>query len=252
MKIDKKQKFQLSISFVILILVFAITWQIKGVQKNNAVENQISNRIETLQQDYKKEVEKNEGLMQQIIELQSDLTKYREQVTQSGGVEKILKDELDRAKMIAGLTDVTGSGVVVTLRDGNSTAANAGGVVYNEGYGIVHDSYVLMFLNELRAAGAEALAINDERILATSEIRCAGPTISVNNTKIAAPFEIKVIGAPDTLENALRMPGGAVDQSTFYGINVSIKKSNKMTIKKYTGASTFKYAEPVAEPEVAE
>ena len=232
-------------SFVILILAFAITWQIKGVKKNNAVDNQISKRVETLQQDYKTELEKNEKLMQQIIELQTDLTKYREQVTQSGGAEKILKGELNRAEMIAGLTDVTGSGITVTLKDGSNSNQVVGGLAYDEGYGIVHDSYVLMFLNELRAAGAEALAINDERILATSEIRCAGPTISINNTKKAAPFEIKVIGDPDTLENALKMPGGAVDQSAFYGIEVSIKKSNKLLIKKYTGASTFKYAEPV-------
>ena len=245
LRMDKKQKFQLSLSFVILILTFAITWQIKGVRKTNAVENQISKRVETLQQEYKTEMEKNESLMQQVIELQNDLTKYREQVTQSGGVEKILKGELSRAEMVAGLTDVTGSGIVVTLKDGSNVNSNISGVVYDEGYGIVHDSYVLMFLNELRAAGAEALAINDERILATSEIRCAGPTISINNTKKAAPFEIKVIGDPDTLENALKMPGGAVDQAAFYGIDVSLKKSSKLLIKKYTGASTFKYAQTV-------
>ncbi len=245
MRVDKKQKFQLSMSFVILILVFAVTWQIKGVQKTNAVENQLSNRVETLQQDYKQQLDKNESMLQQIAELQNDLAKYRDQVTQSGGVEKILKEELDRAKMIAGLTDVSGNGIIVTLKDGSSTGQNVGGVVYDDGYGIVHDSYVLMFLNELRAAGAEALSINDERILATSEIRCAGPTISVNNTKIAAPFEIKAIGNPDTLENALRMPGGAIDQSNFYGISTSIKKSNKLVVKKYSGASTFKYAESV-------
>lgn len=248
---DKKQKFQLSMSFVILILVFGVTWQIKGVKKNNAVENQLSNRVETLQQDYKNEMEKNENLMQQIIELQNDLTKYREEVTQSGGVAKILKEELGRAEMVAGLTDVTGSGVIVTLKDGSTANQGVGNIVSDSGYGIVHDSYVLMFLNELRAAGAEALAINDERILATSEIRCAGPTISINNTKKAAPFEIKVIGDPDTLENALRMPGGAVDQSVFYGIDVSIKKSNKLIIKKYTGATTTKYAK-VYEVEVTE
>lgn len=242
-RMNKKQKFQLSMSFVILILSFAITWQIKGVRKTNAVDNQVSKRVETLQKDYKTEIEKNESLMQQIIELQNDLAKYREQASESGGAAAVIKDELKRAEMAAGLTDVTGSGITVTLKDGSNANNNVvGGVVYDEGYGIVHDSYVLMFLNELRAAGAEALSINGERILATSEIRCAGPTISINNTKKAAPFEIKVIGDPDTLENALKMPGGAVDQSAFYGIDVSIKKSNKLMIEKYKGANTYKYA----------
>ncbi len=249
MSIEKKQKFQISMSIVILILVFAVTWQIKGVRKTNAVESQISNRIETLQQDYKAELDKNEKLLQQIVELQNDLTKYREQVTESGGAAKILKEELNRAETIAGLTDVSGNGVIVTIKDGSGQGV--GNITYDDGYGIVHDSYLLTILNELRAAGAEALSINDERILATSEIRCVGPTVSVNNTKQAAPFEIKAIGNPDTLENALRMPGGAAEQATFYGVEVGIKKSNKLLIKKYTGASTFKYVQ-VVEPEVTE
>ena len=249
LKINRKQKFQISVSIVILILSFATTWQIKGVRKNNAVDMQLSKRVETLQQDYKVELEKNENMKKQISELQSDLAQYREKASQIGGVEQVLKDELTRAEMIAGLTDVSGSGIIVTLKDGNQTGVD--GIVGDSGYGIVHDSSVLMFLNELRAAGAEALSINDERILATSEIRCAGPTISINNTKVAAPFEIKAIGNPDTLESALKMPGGAIDQVRFYGIDISIKKSNKMLIKKFAGASTFKYAE-VVEPEVTE
>jgi len=244
----KKLKFQASVSLVVFVLVFGITWQIKGVRKTSAVENQISTRIETLQTDYKKELEKNEALLQQIIELQGDISKYREQVTQSGGAAEILKNELNRAEMIAGLTDVEGSGITVVLKDGTvPMTAGSGTVVYDDSYGIVHDSYVLMFLNELRAAGAEALSINDERILATSEIRCAGPTISINNTKKAAPFEIKAIGEPDTLESALKMPGGAIDQMKFYGIDITVKRSNKLLIKKYTGSSTYKYASPVEE-----
>ncbi len=242
MNIEKKQKFQISMSVVILILVFAVTWQIKGVRKKNAVDGQLSNRVETLQQEYKAELEKNEKLIQQVAELQNDLTKYREQVSASGGAAKILKEELIRAETIAGLTDVSGNGIIVTIKDGNPQDL---GVVYEDGYGIVHDSYLLTILNELRAAGAEALSLNDERILATSEIRCVGPTVSVNNTKQAAPFEIKAIGNPDTLENALRMPGGVVEQANFYGVEAGIKKSNKLVIKKYKGASTFKYAQPV-------
>ena len=106
-----------------------------------------------------------------------------------------------------------------------------------------------MFLNELRAAGAEALSLNDERILATSEIRCAGPTVSVNNTKKAAPFVIRAIGDPETLENALKMPNGAVDQMKVYGINITIKRENNLTIGKYTGVINYKYATEVEKEE---
>ena len=249
MRINKKQKFQISMAVMVFIVVFAITWQIKGVRKTNAVAGQMSNRVETLQTDLKSEMEKNEDLLQQIVQLQNDLAKYREQVSESGGATKILRDELKRAETIAGLTDVEGSGIIITLKDGGLKSET--NITYDDGFGIVHDSYILTILNELRASGAEALSINSERILATSEIRCVGPTVSVNNTKVAAPFEIKAIGNPETLENALRMPGGAVEQSVFYGVDVTIKKSNKLLVKKHTGTGSFKYAQPV-EPEVTE
>ncbi len=248
MNIDRKFKFQISISIVIFILVFAITWQIKGVRKTTVVEKQISGRIETLQQDYMTELDKNEKLLQQIVELQNDVSKYREEIKNNGGKSAILLEELKRAEMIAGLTDVAGSGVILTIKDGSNAAV--GNVTYDDGYGIVHDSYILMVLNELRASGAEALSLNGERILSTSEIRCAGPTISINNRKQAAPFEIKAIGNPDTLENAIRMPYGVIDQSHFMGIEVTVKKSNNMTIKKYVGSSTFSYATPIETEEI--
>ncbi len=249
MRWTKKQKFRASMSFMIFILVFAITWQIKGVRKNNAVDSQISKRVETLQQDLKTELEKNENYLQQIVQLQNDLSKYREQVTESGGATKILKEELNRAETIAGLTDVSGNGIIVTVKD--ASRQNAEDMVFEDGMGIVHDVYILTILNELRAAGAEALSVNDERILATSEVRCAGPTVSINNTKVAAPYEIKAIGNTETLESALRMPGGALEQASYYGVDVSIKKSNKLLVKKHTGTTNFKYAQ-IVEPEVTE
>ncbi len=245
----KKQMFQISMSVIIFLLSFLCTWQIKGVRKVTAVNSQISTRVETLQQDYKNALEKNEDLLDQIVILQDDVARYREQLTQNGGAGNLLKEDLTRAETAAGLTDVSGNGIIVTISDGAKQMS--GNYANDSDYGIVHDSYILTILNELRSAGAEAISINDERILATSEIRCAGPTISINNVKKAAPFEIKVIGDPDTLENALRMPYGAVDQAGYYGIDVTIKKSNKLVVKKYAGVVSFKHAQTVV-PEVTE
>jgi len=70
---------------------------------------------------------------------------------------------------------------------------------------------LLKLVNELNAAGAEAIAINDERIIATTEIRNAGNYIVINTNRYSAPFEIKAIGNPDTLEAALKLLGGVAD-----------------------------------------
>ena len=85
---------------------------------------------------------------------------------------------------------------------------------------IIHDEDILKVINELRAAGAEAISLNDQRLISTSEIRCAGPTISVNNTRVAAPFVIKAIGNAKSMEDAIKMRGGVAETLSVWGIQV--------------------------------
>jgi uncharacterized protein YlxW (UPF0749 family) len=107
---------------------------------------------------------------------------------------------------------------------------------------IIHDEDLLKVVNELRDAGAEAISINDERLLSTSEMRCAGSTVSVNNNRYAAPYIIKAIGSPENLEYALRMPGGVSDVLARWGIELAIEQKDKLIIKAYTGVIQYKYA----------
>ena len=117
---------------------------------------------------------------------------------------------------------------------------------------MLHDSDLLVLINELRAAGAEALSINGERILATSEIRCAGPTVSVNNNRYSAPFVVKAIGDPATMENAINMRGGVADQLAPWGIGLLIEKKESITINAYNGSISYKYAASVPAGEETE
>jgi uncharacterized protein YlxW (UPF0749 family) len=72
--------------------------------------------------------------------------------------------------------------------------------LYMMNYFIVHDSDMLHVINELRGAGAEAIAINGTRIMATSRISCGGPTINVGKSeRFTPPFVIHAIGDPDAL-----------------------------------------------------
>ena len=101
-------------------------------------------------------------------------------------------------------------------------------------------------LNELRAAGAEAISLNDQRIVAMSEVRCAGPTVSVNNVRSAPPYVIKAIGAPKTLTSALRLRGGVVETFEFWGIQVKIKAADKVHVPALKAPRNFEYAQSVA------
>ena len=108
---------------------------------------------------------------------------------------------------------------------------------------------MLKLVNELKAAGAEAIAINGQRIVSFSEIRCAGPTISVNNTRISPPYVIQAIGSPESLDSSLNMRGGIIDIFQFWGIQVQVQKTDNMTLPEYIGRYSFQYAQAAGEGE---
>jgi len=248
---NKKQKFQISLSIMIFIIVALVTWQIKGVKKTTAVERQYNKEVVQLRQMYQSEMERTEDFQNQISSLQDENKKLVNQIAEGdgGSAAKLLKEKLDKTEAAAGLTDVKGTGIIVTLKDGSLDQLPEG-IPVDAGYGIVHDTNIQLVVNELKAAGAEAISINDERVLATTEIRCVGPTVSINNIKEAAPFIIKAIGDAETLENSLKLPGGALTQMGIYGIEYSVERSDEVYINRYTGVVDFKYAETVV-PEVS-
>ncbi|MGQ9513201.1 DUF881 domain-containing protein [Thermodesulfitimonas sp.] len=156
-----------------------------------------------------------------------------------------LKSKLRDYQLEAGMVAASGPGIEVVLNDSN-TALQPG---QNPNLYVLHDEDILRVLNELKAAGAEVLAINGERLLATSEVRCTGPTILVNKSKrLAAPFRITAIGDPDTMISALKMRGGVVDTlQELWGIQVSIRKLAEVSIPAYSGSQKFLYAHPYRE-----
>lgn len=163
--------------------------------------------------------------------------KLEEMETQgAGGDRKVLND----LKIKAGEVPLHGPGVLVVVNDSKVTP-KAG---ENPNLYVIHDDDLLRLLNELRAAGAEALSINQERLLDISEVRCAGPTVSVNNTRFSPPYEIRAIGDPKTLESALRLRGGVVETLKFWGITVDVKKKDNLVIPAYKGTRHFEYARP--------
>ena len=153
------------------------------------------------------------------------------------------KQAIYELRLRAGQLPLTGPGVIVTIDD-SKTASKAGD---NQNLYIIHDDDLLKVVNELRAAGAEAISINGQRLVSTSEIRCAGPTLSVNNVRSAPPYEIRAIGDIETLEKALRMRGGVADTLQVWGIQIDIKTADHVTIPAYKGMGSMQYARPQEE-----
>jgi len=175
---------------------------------------------------------KHQELLQEVESLRKRVAK----LTEKQGHLKSYQETLTKYQILAGTVAVEGPGVEVTLDDAKKPLT----ADENPNLYVIHDEDVLLVLNELRAAGAEALGINGERVTALTEIRCIGPTILMNKTKrIAAPFVIQAIGNPDSLRSALMMPGGVYDQLKDF-VTINIKNSNNIKIKA-AAPPDFKY-----------
>lgn len=126
----------------------------------------------------------------------------------------------------------------ITLND-SLAAANDSPELY-----IVHDDDIRLLVNELRAGGAEAIAINGERITATSEIRCVGPTILVNLNRLTPPYVVDCVGDRDQLQAVLKLRGGWLDMYK-YLIKVDVASRPNLVIPASKTPINYKYLQPI-------
>lgn len=213
----KKISRNISIALICVILGLALSWQFQSIRNNAKVMNLESQKKDDLVVKILNEQKNNENLRAKLNELQAQLNKFESARGNSDENLKLLTDEIQKLKTVAGLTDVKGKGVTVTFA--KEDALN------------VEDDDLLFVLNELRATDAQALAINDQRIIDTSEVRVAGGYIMVNGRHVTPPFVIKAIVDPDNAVNALNMIGGALEKIKLF-IDVDVEKTDNIEIPK--------------------
>lgn len=230
----------LSIVLVSVILGLMLAVQFKAA---SGPTSSATRQVEVLALELKQTNQEREKLVNENRDLQQKLEKA---LSGQNPASEALLEELTKARAAAGLLPVKGPGLVVTLND----SVNALQPGEDPNQYLIHDKDLLTVVNELRAAGAEAIAINGQRLLASSEIRCAGTTILVNVTKIAPPFVITAIGDPNLMESSLKIKGGIVEYLEIWGIQVKIEKFEKdraITVPAYDGSINFNYAVPIKE-----
>lgn len=149
-----------------------------------------------------------------------------------------LNGQIKELQTVAGLTNLRGPGIRITLSD---DPAVAGGDPSQAMPGLVHDFDLQQVVNELRSAKAEAIAIygaggEPVRVTGYTPIRCVGPTIMVNWEGVAAPFTIEAIGNPNTLTSAMTMAGGIVDNlKSSATIGVKVENVDNIELPAATG-----------------
>ena len=204
-------------------------------ESNSAISNNYEEN--SLRAEVLKYKEKYDNKYKELEKAEKELEKQRQNATQNNSDLESKEEEIKQGNKILGLSEVTGPGVTVTLSDSKKDISSA----LDPSSLVVHDLDVLSVINELQNAGAEAISINDQRIVPTTGIICGGNIIDVNKEKVGAPFVIKAIGLPEQLAELSR-PGGYLETLKGYSIGVELKKSNNITIPKYSGTLTYNYA----------
>ncbi|MCX6647692.1 MAG: DUF881 domain-containing protein [bacterium] len=189
--------------------------------------------------------EENQLLRTELEQSRASVASLEANVAQGQEASQELTDSLTRYRILAGLDPVHGPGIKLTLSE-QETQPEPG---TDMAYYLIHQEDLLNIVNEMRLAGAEAIAIRSrnrtERLINTSTIRCVGSLIDVNNTRMTPPFDIFAIGDPDDLYNALTMPYGVLEPLGFYNIQSDIVKLDDMELPPYGGTTMLQYARPV-------
>ncbi|HHX23429.1 MAG: DUF881 domain-containing protein [Tepidanaerobacteraceae bacterium] len=231
----------LMIAAICFILGMLLVAQFRSVQQTSGGAATALQRAQELSSELKTVSDERDMYKKEVQELRARINEYESSASKISGIADAMQKELEKTRMSAGLVAGSGKGVIITLDDSNLPRQPG----EDPNLFLIHDEDLLKVINELYAAGAEAVSVNGQRIIANSEIRCVGPTIIINSVKLAPPFIIQAIGDPDTLETSLKMRGGVIESLQVFGIQVNIKKQDKVEVPAYTGPIQFKYFQPV-------
>ena len=244
MKLNSKN---ILIGLICFLFFFMVTAQVRTIRVNTTdilrlkKENELRDEITQWKDVYDTATEK-------INELNTQIEEYQIAATEDDKTVELIKNELDNTKLLAGLGSVHGQGITITLDDTEALtqiAKDAG--YYDPNVYIIHDSDLVMVVNELLAADAEAVSINGQRITGLTSIRCTGPQVEINDIKTVAPFKISAIGESTKLRASLNLRGGIIDNIKADGISVTIEENEDIIVPAYEKTITYNYAKKVEE-----
>ncbi|WP_128437468.1 DUF881 domain-containing protein [Streptomyces cyaneus] len=183
------------------------------------------------QEDLVRILDELDDRTQRLEDEKQGLEKQRDELENSSNqAEEARKQTVEKERqlgILAGTVAAQGPGITMTIDDTKGT---------------VEADMLLDAIQELRAAGAEAIQVNGVRVVAGTYLTDSGNSVSVDGNKINAPYRFKVIGKPQDLEPALNIPGGVVQTLEKEQATVTIERSDKIVVDALRAAKRPDYA----------
>ena len=236
----KKARESIALILVSIFLGTILTIQFKTVNKTVGDGTLPVQRAQQLAMELKKVQSDRDAQANRIEELETKINQYEKgEVDKNIYAENVYNDTM-KYRMLAGFSELEGPGIIMEIND------PIGDLQYGIGYSIIDElEFVLQVISVLNAADAEAISINDQRYTAFTEIEKAGNHIEINGVSTNTPIVIKAIGNSQTLESALTLKGGIVQQIRDWDYLVQINQEVNVTIPKYRRNKEFIFASPV-------
>lgn len=223
----------LTVIFGLLIGLFVtVQWKSKTSRATDPVYSFV-----TLRQTKDELKNEQSQLKLKISELQKQITNIQNNLKESQKSSKEQIEYLEKLKKEAGLTDVFGTGIVITLDDAKTFPASSNS--------IAHASDMRDLTNVLWRVGASAISINNERITIFTSIDSVINTVMINNRKMTAPFIIAVLGEPKTLSDAVdksKELDNLKNRVKEEGLKFEVKAVEQINIAAYNGSLNIEFS----------
>ena len=226
-KFMKKRKMQIILAVVFMILGFLLAYQYRQLREPE--------RTLTIQetQDLLHEIEilktEKESLKEKNQDLSKEMKEYEESVSSTSETAKLIKQELDQSRLLLGLEDTTGTGLVLTLKPTDSS-------LNPQNFEYLTDIELVYILNELKFAGAEAISINKKRITIQTGIKSSSNNsfILINDEKVSPREEIiiEAVGDPKKLSSAVAF-NGAMDYNALQFYDIRFQEEDEVFLGKF-------------------
>jgi uncharacterized protein YlxW (UPF0749 family) len=175
----------------------------------------------------------------EVRELRNNVIRAQRRASRRSQLDREQTRRMADLAQAAGTTALKGKAVVVRLSDSDKKPADA---EQADAYRI-HDADLQLVVNALFAAGAEAVAVNDSRLVATTPIRAAGDTIVVNFRPLSPPYTVSAIGADRQAFEKSEIAKRFTRWQRLFGLGFRIKEET-VTVPAYTGRVAISTAEP--------
>lgn len=231
----KERTFRNTIFIIFFLMGLVLVLQLKSGQDSNVFFNREA--LKDLELQLFLETKETERLEEYLKRRNRELDELSSPKNNKDLFE-IIKKQKDFLMSINGLSSLKGPGIRIEVRDSDKE------ILFTENPNdfVVHDQDILNIINDLKIAEAEAISVNNQILMADTEIKCSGATITINDRTYAQPFIIRAIGNPQQLEAAVKSKESyAFMISSLYGINIKIEQKEKIEILGYKLAKKNSY-----------